>query len=268
MEPAARVLIVEDEVIVAKDMEAMLRNLGYAVCGIVRTGEQGVCRARDEGPDLVLMDIGLKGEMDGIEAARQIRAIADIPLVYCTAISDLATFQRAKQTDPYGFICKPFEEKDLRSVVELALHHGRRERQLKLMLRLFRATLSCAEEALLVADVKVEVVYLNAAAEALTGWSEQEAVGVPLRELLVSAPGLAIPEIATLAEEGLAGILPVAFSLFTRDARRVAVSGSIQALTDAGVIGYLLRLRHAQRVEHADTPGAAWDMAASRGPRA
>ncbi|MBC7185645.1 MAG: response regulator [Calditrichaeota bacterium] len=268
MEPAARVLIIEDEIIVAKDLEAMLRNLGYAVCGIVRTGEEGVRRATSERPDLVLMDIGLKGEMDGIEAARQIRATHDVPLVYFTAITDPGTFQRAKQTDPYGFICKPFEEKDLRSIVELALHHGRRERQLKLALRLLRAALSSAEEALMVADLKVEVVYLNAAAEALTGWSEHEAIGLPLGELLVSAPGQPIPEVAMLAQEGLAGAVSVAFSLLTHDAPRVAVGGTIQALTDVGVIGYLLRLRHVQTPEHAEVPDAGRGLAANCGPRA
>lgn len=268
MEPAARVLIIEDEIIVAKDIEAMLRNLGYAVCGIVRTGEEAVRRATSEQPDLVLMDIGLKGEMDGIEAARQIRATHGIPLVYFTAISDPGTFQRAKQTDPYGFICKPFEEKDLRSIVELALHHGKRDRQLRLTLRLFRAVLSSTEEALVVADLKVEVVYLNAAAEALTGWSEQEAIGLPLRELLVAAPGQPIPEVMALAAEGLAGAAPVTFNLFTHDARRVPVSGTIQALTDAGAIGYLLRLRHVQTPEHAEVLSAGRGLAARCGQRA
>jgi|YNPNPStandDraft_1061719.scaffolds.fasta_scaffold106601_2 CheY-like chemotaxis protein len=245
MEPAARILIVEDEVIVAKDMELMLRNLGYAVCGIVRTGEEGVRRASQELPDLVMMDIGLKGEIDGIETARQIKAAHDIPVVYFTAITDQSTFERAKQTDPYGFICKPFEEKDLRSVVELAVHHGRLHKQLRATLRLMGGVLDCLEEALMVADLEVRVVCLNAAAEALTGWSKDQAAGAPLAAVLVCAPGQPLPALETLRGQTLCESVPSSFTLLTRDQRQVPVQGTICSVVDSAKcgLGYAVRLR-------------------------
>ncbi len=249
MEPAARVLIVEDEIIVAKDLELMLRGLGYAVCGIVRTGEEGVQRASQELPDLVMMDIGLKGEIDGIEAARRIREAHDIPLVYFTAITDGSTFARAKETDPYGFICKPFEEKDLRSIVELALHHGRRHRQLRATLKLMGAALDCLEEALLVADLQVRVVCVNAAAQTLTGWTGDQAVGMPLGALLMSAPGQPLPAVEALRGQILREATICAFTLHTRDQRQVPVEGAIRSLLDSthAPLGFAVRL-HAKEV--------------------
>lgn len=249
MESAARVLIVEDEVIVAKDIELMLCSLGYTVCGIVRTGEEGVQRACQELPDLVMMDIGLKGEIDGIEAARRMREVHDIPLVYFTAITDGGTFARAKETDPYGFICKPFEEKDLRSIVELALHHGRRHRQLCANLKLMGAALDCLEEALLVVDLQMQVVCLNAAAQSLTGWTRSQAVGMPLGTLLSCAPGRPLPTAETLRGETQSDVAVGAFTLYTRDKRQVSVQATIRSLVDSTkvALGYAVRL-HAVEV--------------------
>ncbi len=244
MEAKARVLIVEDEVIVAKDIEAMLRSLGYAVCGIVRTGEEGVTRATQEEPDLVVMDIGLKGEIDGVEAARQIKAQGDLPVVYVTAITDQVTFQRAKETDPYGVIYKPFEENHVRGIVELALHQSRRFRRLRMGHRLLGAALDWMVDALVLADERVEVAFLNAAAEGLTGWRQQEAVGLPLAQVLVSAPGRPVEALCSLRPD-MVDPTPCAFTLHARDARQLPVEGTMHPLVDRRrtEVGYLLRLR-------------------------
>ncbi len=108
-----RILVVEDEAIVAKDIEGSLKNLGYAVCGRVYTGEEAIQKVTETQPDLVLMDILLKGDMDGIETAQQIRTRFNIPVVYLTAHADEKTLRRAKMTQPYGYLTKPFEEKEL-----------------------------------------------------------------------------------------------------------------------------------------------------------
>ncbi|MDY7028903.1 MAG: ATP-binding protein [Spirochaetota bacterium] len=116
------ILLVEDESIVAMDMSRRLISLGYPSVEYVATGEAAVAYAVEHKPDLILMDIHLKGKMDGIQAAELIRRQNDIPLIYITAYADEKTFARAKETEPYGFIMKPFQEREVRSSIEIALY--------------------------------------------------------------------------------------------------------------------------------------------------
>ncbi len=117
-----RILVVEDEHIVAMGIKKMLKSLGYQVTGIASSGEDAISKAESTFPDLVLMDIMLKGDIDGIEAAREIISRFDLPVVYLSAYSDSKILERAKQTGPFGYIVKPFEERDLHSSIEMALH--------------------------------------------------------------------------------------------------------------------------------------------------
>lgn len=116
------VLVVEDENIVAMEIQDRLKRMGYAVCGVVAYGEAAVEEARKKRPDLVLMDIKLKGKMDGVEAAELIQSEIGIPVVFLTANSDDQTFLRAKLTEPFGFLLKPFQERELKTSVDLALY--------------------------------------------------------------------------------------------------------------------------------------------------
>ena len=125
------ILVVEDESIVALDIERRLKSLGYQVIGHVLSGEEAVVRADEERPDLVLMDIHLKGRMDGIEAAQKIRRLYDIPVIYITAYSDEATLERAKVTEPFGYILKPFQEREIHSAIEMAIYKHRAEQELR-----------------------------------------------------------------------------------------------------------------------------------------
>lgn len=127
----ARILIVEDEGIVAKDIETSLTGLGYAVAGIVALGEDAVVQAGALKPDLILMDIMLKGAMDGIAAAQAIRREYSLPVIYLTAYTDEATLQRAGATESFGYLLKPFEDRDLRVTIEMALYKHAMERQQK-----------------------------------------------------------------------------------------------------------------------------------------
>ena len=126
-----QILVVEDERLVAEDIKMSLQRFGYAVPGIVFSGEEAVKKAEEMNPDLVLMDIVLEGEMDGIEAASAIRSRFDIPVVYLTAYADKKTLERAKITEPFGYIIKPFEDRELHSVIEIALYKHRMEGKLK-----------------------------------------------------------------------------------------------------------------------------------------
>ena len=127
----AQILVVEDEIIVAKDIQNTLINVGYAVPAVASSGAEAIEKAADTRPDLILMDIRLKGDIDGVQAAQQIRALFDIPVIYLTAYADYETLQRAKITEPYGYIVKPFAEKELHAGIEMALNKHKGERKLR-----------------------------------------------------------------------------------------------------------------------------------------
>jgi CheY-like chemotaxis protein len=125
----AQVLVVEDASIIAKDIQDMLRRLGYAVPAVVSSGEKAIQKAAETHPDLVLMDIMLKGDMDGVEAAQQIHDRFHIPVVYLTVYADEDTLQRAKIAEPFGYILKPFEERELHAAIEMALYRHKAEEE-------------------------------------------------------------------------------------------------------------------------------------------
>lgn len=127
----ARILIVEDEVVLSRGIQYRLQNLGYDVAGAAYTGEEAISQTEETRPDLVLMDIHLRGGIDGIEAAAVIQTQYDIPIIYVTAYDDEETIQRAKMTQPFGFLLKPFDEADLRTAIEMALYKHQMEQELK-----------------------------------------------------------------------------------------------------------------------------------------
>jgi AmiR/NasT family two-component response regulator len=137
----ATILVVEDEGIVAQEIKSRLEKAGYTVCGVAHEGERAVADAEKLNPDLVLMDIRLKGEMDGIEAAGLIRERCNLPVVYLTAYTDPATLERAKVKEPFGYVVKPFETRSLMVSIEIALHRHRSESE-----RIYREKLQAVLE--------------------------------------------------------------------------------------------------------------------------
>lgn len=128
--PGPRVLIVEDEILIAEELRERLSRFGYSVIAAVDSADEGIAIATRELPDLVLMDIRLKGEKDGVQAAIEIRQQVDIPIVYVTAYSDRQTVDRAKQTEHDAYILKPFHRSELQSTIEVAMQrHALRTRQ-------------------------------------------------------------------------------------------------------------------------------------------
>lgn len=113
----------EDKVVVAQDIAATLGDLGYEIAGMVDSGEKAIAVVKKQEPDLILMDINLKGKIDGIDAANTINQVCPTPIIYLTAYSDKVTLERAKHTHPYAYIVKPFDEKDLQIAVDLAIHN-------------------------------------------------------------------------------------------------------------------------------------------------
>jgi DNA-binding LytR/AlgR family response regulator len=135
---AVNILVTEDESIVRKDIERSLKKLGYNVVGTADTGEKAIELANQLKPDLALMDIMLKGKMNGIEAARQIKSDIDIPIIFLTAYADESTLAEAKVTEPHGYILKPFKEIDIHTSIEMAIHKHKKEREFKVEAELLR----------------------------------------------------------------------------------------------------------------------------------
>ncbi len=173
----AKVLIVEDEIFVARDLQLTLEQLGYMVTSLVPSGEEAIKKAKEENPDIVLMDIILQGEMDGIEAAEKIYSSFDIPVIYLTAHSEEKTLERSKSSEPFGYMIKPFGEKEIHIAIEMALYKYKTEKKLKESEEWLSTTLRSIGDAVIATDKKGHVMFMNPVAEILTGWEQKDASG-------------------------------------------------------------------------------------------
>jgi CheY-like chemotaxis protein len=178
-----RIMLVEDENVVAADIQESVAGLGYDVVGAAATGTEALRLAVKTMPDLVLMDIKLKGALDGIDVAGALYDELKIPVVYLTAHADAGILERAKRTAPAGYVLKPFDDRTLRTAIEIAFDHHRRERQLIDGGERLATAVGSIDEAVIVTEESGKVALLNRAAEALTGWEQEEALGKPVGEV-------------------------------------------------------------------------------------
>jgi diguanylate cyclase (GGDEF)-like protein/PAS domain S-box-containing protein len=169
LQDAPSLLVVEDEAVVAMDIAVQLRDMGYRVCGCVDNGADAIAQARARQPDLVLMDVVLRGEMDGITAAAAIGAELDIPVLFLTAYSDDQTVHRAIHAMPYGYLTKPFQARELRAVIAVALRKAQLERALRDNERWLGSVLRGVGDAVIATDAAGKVALANPAAERLLG---------------------------------------------------------------------------------------------------
>jgi two-component system, cell cycle sensor histidine kinase and response regulator CckA len=186
-----RILIVEDERIVAEDLRFTLESEGYAVVGLVASGEQAVARATELQPDLVLMDVNLDGEMDGISAAAAIRRQQGTPVIYLTAFSNPQTLGRARETDAFGFIVKPFQERAVIAAIEMALGKHGKERARQRREEMIRSGLMTLPLGVIMTDEADRIIFANATARHHIGRALDGENGVPLGEVFI--PALAAP---------------------------------------------------------------------------
>jgi len=165
----AQIMIVEDEELVGMAIQAHLESIGYSVPVLASSGEEALSHFRELEPDLVLMDIHLRGEMSGIEAAGRIKDSYHVPVIYLTAYSDAATLEFAKHTEPYGYIVKPVDERSLEAGIEMALHRAAVQNEEARRRERMESILGSLSEAVVVAAMNGSVEYLNPSAERLFG---------------------------------------------------------------------------------------------------
>jgi PAS domain S-box-containing protein len=188
--PSVRILIVEDEIVIAADLDMRLQGMGYEVTGAVNSAEDALILAERDRPDLVFMDIILSGPMDGIEAAGQIRARMGIPVVFLTAYADNDRLSRAKLTQPFGYLLKPFQDRDIRIAVEMALYSARieaerreAERRLRRSEEQYRAIVTNMAEGIAIGQGD-RLVLTNPALARITGYSQDQLQGRPFVEFV------------------------------------------------------------------------------------
>jgi len=179
------ILVVEDEVLVARDIQSRLSRMGYDVVGIASKGREAISKALDLRPNLILMDINLRDEIDGVEAAAEIRRQYRVPIIFCTAYSNEETLERAKITKPYGYVLKPFDNRELEINIEIALYKHKTELDLAVTRQRLDATLTNISDGVIAADSDGRIYLLNPMAEKITGWKVDEAMKVSLSKVLL-----------------------------------------------------------------------------------
>lgn len=246
-----RIMLVEDEKVVAADIQECVKGLGYEVVGAAVTGTDALRLAAATLPDLVLMDIKLKGVLDGIDVAGALYDQFKIPVVYLTAHADAEILERAKQTAPSGYVLKPFDDRTLRAAIELAFDRHKRERRLIEVGERMAAAIGSIDEAVIVTKETGQIALMNRVAESLTGWKQAEALGKPVAEVFNTlnarngAPQQ--PPVGRVIREGVAIGLGEDVLLLGRDGSRKPIQGSATPVLDGDTqaVGVCLLFRAA-----------------------
>jgi len=229
------IMVVEDEILIAQDIRRVLIGFGYDVLPLVATGSDALRAAETRWPDLVLMDIKLKGTMDGIETAARLQEKHRTAIVYLTSHSDETTLTRATQTNPFGYILKPFTDRELRMCIEVALSKQELESKLIAGERWFSTTLQSIGDAVIATDEREVIKFINAAAETLTGWQTSDAVGRKLGEVvhLVDQDNKPPPDRVTdRSLSSFAAMLPHGSEIISKSGRRLPIDDTATVIRD------------------------------------
>jgi two-component system, cell cycle sensor histidine kinase and response regulator CckA len=245
-----QILVVEDERLVAKALQNELEQFGYNVSGIASSASEAVKQVEQSRPDLVLMDIHLKGDADGIEAAQQIQSRNGVPVIYLSAFADAETVARASETNAFGYLIKPYEERELQTTIEMALAKHRAEQRLEETRRWLAAIHNGIDDAVIATDPDNNVHSMNFAGEALTGWPMEEAIGVPVTAVcnLIDEGGQIVHEdfADRVVCESRSIELPDTTRLMLKDGTEMPVEGGVSPIYDSRgeFMGTVLVLRN------------------------
>jgi PAS domain S-box-containing protein len=254
----AQILVVEDESTLAITIQDILENFGYAVPAIVYSGEEALQKVAELQPDLVLMDIRLEGSIDGVEAAEKIRSDFNIPVVYLTAYADDSTVQRAMITEPFGYIQKPFEARELQISVELALYKHKIEMKVKESEQLLSTILGNIDDAVISIDINGCVTFMNLAAEKLICYRQEDATGKDLTKVLHIMDDQKQPltrsSIRKVVRKGIVAGFANYRKLIAKDGTEVFIESSATPIKDAKghLTGAVLVFRNITGRKHAE----------------
>jgi PAS domain S-box-containing protein len=224
-------MVVEDEAIIARDIQMQLTSFGFAVTGTPRTAADTFQQIERDSPDIVLMDISIAGDVDGVAAAEVVRTRYGLPVIYLTAHTDAATIERARLTEPFGYIVKPLGNTNMKPLITMALNKHKIERQIEYHRKMLSMILQGLPGAVLVAEPSGKILFLNQAAEHLTGWTKEEAAGKGFAEVASLEDGQGRAISFQLVREAIAKNatvrLPRGSALIARDRRAIDVAGQL-----------------------------------------
>lgn len=245
----SKLMIVEDESIVALDLSYQLQEMGYDVCAIADNGEDALLAARQHLPDLIMMDIVIKGAIDGIETARQIIQQFHIPIIFLTAYSDHMTVERAARIAPYGYISKPYDPKEMRAAIRVALYKSQVEKKLRDSEQWFATTLRCVADAVVATDRNGMIKFMNPKAESYLGLTLNQVLGLNVDDIIVTEHprnGARMESFATRAirENKVVG-MEFGTLLILQDGRKMPIDDSAAPIrADSGeVLGAVMAFR-------------------------
>lgn len=253
-----KILIVEDEGVEALNMQRRLKTAGFSASEIVMSGEEAVQKAADMRPDLVLMDIMLNGSIDGIQAAELIRSAYDIPVIYVTAYADEGTLKRAKITEPYGYIVKPYRDREILIAIEMAIYKHKVEKETREREKWFSTTLKSIADAVIATDKNGSITFMNAAAERLTGWMQDELLGARLTDVFKIVNSKTGQPVENAAAKVLTRGTAVGSSgctvLIAKDGREVPIDESAAPIKDdsGNIVGIILVFHDVTERERAE----------------
>ncbi|HEY4002070.1 MAG TPA: response regulator [Candidatus Xenobia bacterium] len=230
-----RILVVEDEAVVAMDLESRLGRLGYQVVGTAGSGEEALDEAARCTPSLILMDVRLGPGIDGIDAALRLNRTMDVPIIFVTAFSDRPTLERAKRAGPYGYILKPFEDRELQTGIEMATSKHQTDRKLKQAERWLASTLASIGDGVVAADPDGRITFLNEVAQQITGWTLGEALGKPFGTVMRLVRGTLdgpIDLLGPVLRDGLTVHLAHETVLIRQDGSRCPIDDSAAPVRD------------------------------------
>ena len=252
--PHSRILIVEDDGIISRHIQGILKRNDYVICDAVPSGIEALRAVAEQNPELVLMDIQLEGVLDGLETARQIQDKASIPIIFLTAYADSQTLQRAKITDPFGYVLKPFEERTLVTNIEMALNKHALEQRLRESEEQFRTLVENQGEGLEILDPGGYFIFANPAMETTLGAAHGNLVGRDVREFI--APGFQEKEReeAEKRRQGQKGIYELEIFRLDGEKRTISVTATpwFKKGVFAGTFGLCQDITDRKRMETAE----------------
>ncbi|HDH53544.1 MAG TPA: PAS domain-containing protein [Nitrospirae bacterium] len=231
-----KILVVEDEAGIAKDLQRRLEQMGYDAPCIAASGEEAVNRVSEHKPDVVLMNVLLAGAMDGIEAADRIHSTNDIPIIYLTENADEEILERAKITEPFGYLIKPVSDRELHSNIEITIYKHRTDRKLIEKEKWHSTVLSSIGDAVIITDTEGNIRFMNPAAESLTGWGNHETAGKPAKDVFnivnEETGGEVENPVQKVLKSGMVAGLANHTVLITRDGTKIPIDDSGAPIID------------------------------------
>lgn len=253
--PETRILIVEDDGIINRHLQSCLLKVGYTIVGTTSSGSEAINLAAQTHPDLILMDISLHGELDGIETAEAIRAWHDIPVIFLTAFADEKTLQRAKSVDPYGYILKPFDQRAVYTTIEMAVHKHQLEKRLRSNEEMLRTLVENQGEGVVIVDPQENFTFVNPAAEYIFNAPANQLMGHNLSEFTSPQTYAQIQEQTQLRRQGHKSIYEIEIIRFAGEKRTISITAAPwfdKQGQYSGAFGILNDITERKRMEDAE----------------